>query len=229
MLKRWLNPPAAALGLLAFLSPALAGADDPPERTTPATPEFIANTSEVPDLDDWGKKAKALCETWYPRIAEMLATPGETPPPKTVELLFRKEMNGIADAGGNRIRISAAWVRAHPDDLGMVVHELTHIVQHYPRSRNSPGWLVEGIADYVRHSHFEPDARMPRLNARRSSYRDSYKTTAAFLAWLETTQDPPIVATLNRALRLGKYRDELFEERTGRNLDELWQDYTDAR
>src|SRR5437867_9499159 len=93
-------------------------------------------------------------------------------------------MRGIAYASGGEIHISAAWVRSHPNDFGMVVHELTHLVQRYPRNPG-PGWLVEGIADYVRLHDFEPLLPRPRIDFTKAKYTDSYKTTAGFLIWLE--------------------------------------------
>jgi multidrug efflux pump subunit AcrB len=128
----------------------------------------------------------------------------------------------VAGTSGDRIAISADWVKAHPDDFGMVIHELTHVVQGYPKY--DPVWLVEGIADYVRYWHFEP-GRKPRVEPKKRSYREGYGTAAAFLAWMEKTHDKEIVPKLNRALRAGTYRDELLKEYTGKGLDELWRDF----
>ena len=36
-----------------------------------------------------------------------------------------------------------------------MVHETTHVVQAYRRGAR-PGWLVEGISDYIRFFKFEP-------------------------------------------------------------------------
>lgn len=69
---------------------------------------------------------------------------------------------------------------AHPDDQGAIVHEMVHVVQQY-RGRGNPGWLVEGIADYFRWFVYEPPSKQPHPDLSRASYRDSYRTTAAFL------------------------------------------------
>ena len=42
----------------------------------------------------------------------------------------------------------ALFASEHPEDTGMVIHELTHIIQNYPSP--DPGWVTEGIADYIR-------------------------------------------------------------------------------
>ena len=45
--------------------------------------------------------------------------------------MFRPDLH---DAGapaltsGNRMQFSAQWIAEHPDDFGMVTHELTHVI-----------------------------------------------------------------------------------------------------
>jgi hypothetical protein len=183
------------------------------------------DTKEVPELAGWGRKAAALVEQWHPKISALLHSEGHTPP-REVRIVFRKNMKGVAFASGRTITIAAAWVKAHPDDFGMVVHELTHVVQGY--RRGGPSWLVEGIADYVRFSHFEPKTRI-RVDPKRASYRDGYRTAAKFLAWAEAKHDRGLVRALNAALRAGAYKDSLFEKRTGKKLDALWADFLAAQ
>jgi hypothetical protein len=189
----------------------------------PASPRIEIDVEEVPQLRAWAEKSKANCEKWYPRIVKILGGGGK--PPRKVTLIFKRNMKGVAGTSGDRIAISGDWVTAHPDDFGMVIHELTHVVQGYPKY--DPVWLVEGIADYVRYWHFEPK-RKPRVEPKKASYREGYGTAAAFLAWVEKTHDKEIVPKLNRALRAGKYRNELFKEYTGKDLDQLWRDFTAA-
>ncbi len=77
--------------------------------------------------------------------------------------MFKDPINGAAytNAQAGEITISAAWVRKHPEDIGMVIHELTHVVQCYPRSKNGADlfWIGEGVADYIRNFEFEPEKR----------------------------------------------------------------------
>jgi hypothetical protein len=183
-------------------------------------------TSETPDLNDWGRRAGELCAEWYPKIASLLPSDGFSPPAE-VEIRFRPNMRGVAATSGDVIRVSASYVRGHTNDFGMVIHELTHVVQSYHR-RGNPGWLVEGVADYIRLTHFEPKARRPRINPEKASYRDSYKTTAIFLEWVEKTKDQPLVKELNRSMRDGTFDVELFKTRTGKTVDELWEEFTET-
>ena len=101
----------------------------------------------------------------------------------------------------------------------MIVHELTHVVQAYPKY--DPVWLVEGIADYVRFFHFEPEANRPHPDPKKANCRDSYRTTAAFLDWAVRRYDPDLVRKLDRALKAGTYSDDLFRQSTGKPLDQL--------
>lgn len=182
------------------------------------------DVSEVPELETWGETAGKLCVEWYPKICDLL--PGEgAVPARQVRLKFHKEMGGVASTSGHAINISANYVKGHTNDFGMVVHELTHVVQDYGRRRN-PGWLVEGVADYIRIVHFEPAARRPRVDPDKAKYTDAYKTTAIFLEWIEKKHDPETVKKLNRALRAGTFDVKLFEEISGKPLDDLWNDFT---
>ena len=144
------------------------------------------DTSDAPDLKEWAKSAGKIAAEWYPKIDKILATEGFSPP-KSVQIRFRQNFRGLAATTGATITIQPDWVRKHPDDFaGMVVHRvLTHVVQQYLRSLpplgRKPGWLVEGIADYIRIVKYEPKAPRPRLNPDRAKYTDAYKTTAIFL------------------------------------------------
>lgn len=191
------------------------------DRPRTVAVKVTVDTTEVPDLAGWGEEAKELVQKWHPIISELLRSDGFTPPAE-IRIVFRKNMKGVAHTQGATITIAADWVKKHPDDYGMVVHELTHAVQDY--RGNGPSWLVEGIADYVRFYHYEPKTKL-MVNPRRASYRDGYRTTAMFLAWIEKTHDRDIVRQLNESLRKGEYRDELFKTRTGKTVDELWDSF----
>ena len=191
--------------------------------------KVAVDTSDTPNLADWGKRAGEACTKWMPKISALLPSDGFTTP-KSVTLRFLNDKKGVAGTSGDKISIAAAYVRGHTNDFGMVIHELTHVVQAYPKAKEGftkPLWLIEGIAEYIRLYHFEPDAPRPRVNPDKASYRDSYKTAAAFLAWLEQ-RNPGAVKKLNAALRQGRFKENLFQDCAGKPLDELWRDFTDS-
>ncbi|MGC3970931.1 MAG: basic secretory protein-like protein [Pirellulales bacterium] len=185
----------------------------------------VVDIGETPDLAAWADDAKRLVLEWHPKIVQVLGAPAAKEPVE-IRLVFRDSMKGVAATTGNTITIAADWVRRHPEDRGMVVHELTHAVQAYPR--NDAGWLVEGIADYVRFYHFEPQAKLGPIDPARQTYRDGYRTGAMLLAWIEATHGKDAVRKLNEALRTSRYRYELFRELTGKSLDRLWADFLES-
>ena len=180
--------------------------------------DVSVDSAEAPDLADWGAKAKTLAEEWGPKIAAAL----DSEAPTKVSIVFKAKQDAPGATGGSRVSISAPYVRKHPDDWGMVVHELVHVVQKYPDP--NPMWLTDGIADYVRDYVYEPGKRKIRIDPKKASYKDSYATTAAFLGWL-VKQDPDAVKKLNTAMRKKVYRPELWKEIGGKDLDALWADF----
>lgn len=226
---------SVALAFLLFTSSASA-ADEPsiqrflyplaPAKTG-EPPAVVLDTGDISDAAEtvrWAEESRDLCEKWYPIVCRFLATEEWTPPTE-IKLIFKKELKVPAFASGSTIQISAKWVSDHPDDFGCVIHELTHVIQAYPNSRNKPGWLVEGIADYIRFWKYEPEVPRPRIDREKSSYRDSYRTSAAFLAWVAWKYDKRIVYRLDKALRDKQYSDAIWGEVTGRSLDALWEEF----
>jgi hypothetical protein len=183
------------------------------------------DTSQAPEAVDWAAKAKALCEEWYPRIDAMLATK-DFKPPASVKIVFKKT-NGVAGTAGNRITVNSEWIAKHPEDFGMIIHELVHVVQSYPKA--DAMWLIDGIADYIRFWSFEPKPPAVRIDPAKSSYREGYRVTAAFLVWVEKERDKDIVARLHGALRKGAYTDGLWKEGSGKDLDALWREFVASR
>ena len=109
---------------------------------------------------------------------------------------------------------------------GLTVHETAHVVQAY--STYNPVWLVEGIADYIRWVKFEPENFRLRINVQKSTYHDSYRTTATFLAWCELHYDSTLVTKLSRAVRFGTYSNDLFKTYCGKDVDTLWSEFVAA-
>ena len=197
----------------------------PGPPTSQGTPIILVDVSAAEDLKPFADEAREVCRRMYPIIARELASDGFTPP-RVVTIIFKEEDRFPAATAGDRIFCSAKWFRDHPDDVGAIVHELAHVIQSYPKY--DPPWLVEGIADYVRFYRYEPGSQRPSPDPKKAKYTDGYRTTAAFLAWIEEQHDPKIVVRLNAACREGRYRPELFETFTGKPLDELWAQYLQA-
>lgn len=190
---------------------------------------FVVNldTSAVPELAEWGQQAKDIVTEWYPRISNLLPTQ-DFQPPQTVQITLRNSNRGIADTARDHIRVSSGWIEQHPEDIGLVVHELVHVIQGY--GHGSQPWLCEGIADYIRWAIYEGKPQqwfgVPDVA---DGYRQGYRVTGGFLLWLESDRAPGIVKQLNTALRRGQYSDAMFETEAGLPLDQLWTTYVQER
>jgi hypothetical protein len=195
------------------------------------------DTSKAPELKAWAeeKLAPVLAE-WYPKIAKLLASDGFTAP-KRFSLQIAPG-NGVAATGGTRITANSTWLKGalQGEAVGAIVHEVVHVMQQYNRGRGGsrpPGWLVEGIPDYVRFFLYEPQshgADVVWFRARRNTelnYDGLYRVSANFLDYVIRHYDPSqtLLATVNAACRNGEYKDEMWKELTGKALQELNEEW----
>lgn len=159
----------------------------------------------------------------YPRLAKTYNKKAD----KEVVFSIDTAYKGVAATGGGRIVYNPDWFKKHPGDIDVVTHEVMHIVQNYGNS-TGPGWLTEGIADYVR---FKFGVDNPGANwsltpfKPTQSYKNAYRITARFLNWLEMNGNKGIVAKLDSAMRDHTYTDASWKNITGKTVDELWEAY----
>jgi hypothetical protein len=184
--------------------------------------EFTLDVADAPEMREWAEKVVRVCERQYPMICDVLASDGFRPPTR-LHMALKTDYNGVAAAGGGRIVGSVKYFKAHPNDIGAMVHETAHCVQDY-RARRLPGWLVEGIADYVRFWKYEPGTA-GRVLPERARYDGSYRTTAAFLAFVSEKYDPNLVTKLNALLRENRYDPGAWKALTGKPVEELNQEW----
>src|SRR5262245_35053714 len=191
---------------------------DPPVSAFKYPVELALDVSDAPEMKEWGEKVVRICERSYPMINDELKSDGFKPATQ-ITMTLKKDYRGVAATGGTRITGSAKFFQDHPDDVGAMVHETVHVVQRY-RTRNNPGWLVEGIADYVRFFKFEP-GKIGRNNPDRVRYNGSYRVTAAFLNYATENYDKDLVKKLNKAMCDGEYKEDLWKEFTKKTVQEL--------
>jgi len=147
---------------------------------------------------------------------------------KKVVFIIDPAYTGVAATSGGVVRYNPKWMKDHPEDIDVVTHEAMHIVQDYGRG-GGPGWLTEGIADYVRYAY-----GVNNINGKwilydykeGQSYQNSYRITARFLVWCEQAGFTTLVDQLDKASRDHVYTPEIWKKVTGKTLDELWSDYT---
>jgi len=198
--------------------------------------QVTIDTSDAPDLSDWARNELApMAQEWYPKMVAMLPSEGYEAP-KAFSIIFSKDMQGVAATGGTRIRCAATWFRRNlkGEAKGAVFHEMVHVVQQYGRGRRSPdssrppGWLTEGLTDYLRWFVYEPQshgAEITKRNLSRARYDASYRVTANFLNWVTEKYDKSFVPKLNAAIREGKYNDDLWKQLTGHTAQELGDEW----
>lgn len=181
--------------------------------------------SKDPNLDP--KVRQNLIDTYF-EVYPTLVKTFNNQSTKDVLFVVDTAYKAVAEASGNRILFSAGYMKAHPTDIDVVTHETMHIVQGYGYG-SGPVWLTEGIADYVRYKYGVDNIgskwSLPDYNPKQN-YTNSYRITARFFAWLEKNVKPGLIATLDGQLRTHTYTEKSWADLTGKNLDQLWSDYT---
>jgi len=146
---------------------------------------------------------------------------------KRVVFFIDPTYTGVAETGGGVARYNPSWLKKHPEDIDVVTHEVMHIVQDYHLGHN-PGWLTEGIADYVRYVYGVNNLKgrwtLPDYKPAQS-YTNAYRVTARFLLWVEKNYNKDLVDKLDRAMRAGTYQSALWVTLTGKTVDQLWTGY----
>ncbi|KAK9176700.1 hypothetical protein WN944_028719 [Citrus x changshan-huyou] len=140
--------------------------------------------------------------------------------------LFVDDMDGVAYAVNNEIHVSARYIGSYSGDVkreitGVLYHEMTHIWQ-WNGNGQTPGGLIEGIADFVRlKANYAPSHWVQPGQGDR--WDQGYDVTAWFLDYLNSLRNG-FVAELNKKMRTG-YSTNYFVELLGKNVDQLWSDY----
>jgi Peptidase of plants and bacteria len=158
----------------------------------------------------------------YPKLVKRFENPKKAAS-RQIRLVLERGLKAPAECSGAKVTVSVDWLEKHPDDVGLLTHELTHVVQAYPSPE--PGWLTEGLADYARHLYGpteQPGWALPERLSRKQSYKDGYRVTARFLLWLDT-RHPQAVDKLHRRMQEGTFKVGDFRDLTGQSLESLWE------
>ena len=194
------------------------------------------DSSETPELTAWVRQEIIpMAKEWYPKIVKLLPSEGFEAP-KKFSIQFSKDMQGVAATGGTRIRCAGKWFKDNlkGEAKGAIFHEMIHVVQQYggrranPNATRNPGWLVEGMTDYIRWYLFEPETRgaeITKRNISRAKFDASYRITANFLNWVVGKYDKEFIGTLNATMREGRYSEDLWKQRTGKTAQELGDEW----
>ncbi|UAY56640.1 basic secretory family protein [Arachidicoccus terrestris] len=145
---------------------------------------------------------------------------------KRIYFIVDPSYDGVAYSFGDVLVFSYDYMEAHPDEGDVAVHEIMHKIQNGYEG-DVPGWLTEGIADYVRYRFGidNPDSWSLPDYSPDQHYDDSYRVTARFLVWIENHKNRDFVQELDAALREGTNYKDFWVRILGKNIDELWAEY----
>jgi hypothetical protein len=215
---------------------------------------LIFDAYAAPDLADWLQNDMApFVMDWYPRLVDLFnGYEFQSPDMVMIKLvpgIQGTTMNGTSISGmvggkdlyQGQINLSIDSLRrSHlQSGRGLLVHELTHVVQHYTQwqykmgalaMKNVPPWLAEGIADYTRIYLFEPESGFENPSNEDvpgARYDAGYRASAKFLHWVEEKYDKKIMLHMNSALRNGTYADSTWNLFTGKSLRSLGDEWMD--
>ena len=182
----------------------------------------VQTTGDPNFPQDLSQKLVETCQTVYPKIKDYFNPAA----PESITFKFDENYDGVAYRSGPMIVFSSKYMIDHPKDIDVVTHEVTHIIQAYPKY--DPSWLVEGIADFSRFEFGVDNSgagwSLPEFDPSQK-YTDSYRIAARFLAWLDNRFNG-IVQKLDTEMRASTFNnDETWRAITGKTVDELWNDY----
>lgn len=180
--------------------------------------KITIDKKQVLDINEWSQNAKKLVEQWYPKIQKILGANDRNP---KCTLSFER-YDGIAGTAGDHIAFNVGWIEKHPDDFGMVIHELVHVVEAYPKY--DPSWLIEGFADYIRYFVYEPEKKVVKINPAKANYKNGYGDAAALVNYVEQ-KHPGFIKKAHKAMRENTYKDTLWLDWTGKTVDDNWKEF----
>ncbi len=147
--------------------------------------------------------------------------------PKTVFLEIR-DIDPPAGVSGNHLAVQRQHMLNNPQDTDIVVHEGMHLVQSYT-APNLPGWITEGIADYVRNEYGLSKVFWLQNYQYGQHYLHGYGVAGSFLKWIDETYSSGGISRidqLDKLLRSGLYTNNIWVEWTGLDIDHLWYQYS---
>lgn len=147
---------------------------------------------------------------------------------RQVKFVIDPAYTHVAAAGGGVVTFNPVWFAKNPQDIDVVTHETMHIVQSYPHG-SGPGWITEGIADYVRYkmgiNNQAANWKLPEYSSSQK-FDNSYRVTARFFVWIENHYDKKFVLKLDKVMREKTYTADFAKQHTGKTFEELWQEYS---
>ena len=188
--------------------------------------EFFIDVADGPEMKEWAEKVTRICTRAYPMINEELKSDGFKPPSVvTLALktslsrrcfcLRRGRITGSVSILKSTRATSVPWFTRRRMSCNITTAAETR-----------DGWW-RGSATT---SGFSSSSRgkSGESTLAHAHYNGSYRVTAAFLDYVTRKYDKQLVLKLNKAMREGRYKKEIFKEVTGKSLEELDMEWITA-
>jgi hypothetical protein len=194
-------------------------------------PTILIEDGGYPHTRPFLERGERYLKTWYPKIANILANPVYQPPSTiTLRAVRNLESTEEDECGGavgwvdvprygNVVLICAYDDIGSSEDVGLFVHEATHLMQDYDGPQLAAAG--EGVASWAGNLATGLDNRLaaPPLG----SYFDNYEYGAYFFDWIARTYDKPnFIRDLNLVCHDGTYSAAWLTQYTGQTLGQMF-------
>ena len=199
---------------------------------------FKVDATKFPDVAKTVEKNfRQQIEVMAPKVVSLLDGAGAKWTGGEITIVPTDEKGAAwTSAGGDKIWLCNDFARTSPNEVvGACLHEFGHLVQDYRplqgRAKpyhSGPGWLCEGIVDWVRWFNMEGAAGVKRAteDAKKNPKLDKgYGITASFLDYIARSYDRDFVAKLNKTCRDGRYGEDVWKSLTGMTRAELEEEW----
>lgn len=150
------------------------------------------------------KVAERLLTAYDQVLSSLVERPGTS---GQIVFMVVSDADWPAATSNNLVYLNRTYFTIHPDDKGAIIHEIVHAIQRAPKYEGEFIWLIEGLADFIRHY----------LNYGKLEYGDprkSYKYAAGFWNYLylnNFTEYSALVIKINNGI-LPETLDQLLQE-----------------
>ncbi|MDD4980133.1 MAG: basic secretory protein-like protein [Candidatus Omnitrophica bacterium] len=192
----------------------------------------IFNYSEFPQLKDRAFQLFQYFENKYPKILQLV----DLPMRERVNIVMKTLPLGPPAGKTGHSDIYLDPNQLDPKDLGVLVHEGTHVAQDFQDDNfeniDNKLWLIEGMANHVRlllgwdgpnQPKFEPSKI--KINTSLKEQRD-YDVWAEFFKWLATKYSKGnLLVDFTNALKNSETDEAFLKREFGKSSGQLWGEF----
>ncbi len=190
-------------------------------------PSIELDYSIDPSTRNYLENLKAALETWYPKINVLLAAPSYKVPEQIgIKVVDEGCTNAMWVQDEKWIYVCVKHARSRSakfnyQDVNVVVHEGTHLMQSYFSGAPS---IDEGIATWAGDL---TEQKVRPIPGAEMSFLNGYEYSAAFFSWIMNRYpNSNLVRYLNIQAHDQIIDYNWFAEATGKKVNQLWQEMT---